>query len=84
LCGPAGLAASPQGSAVTRETAHDIFKQMIEIDTTDSIGSITLAAQAMAQRLIDAGFPKSDVVVIGPNEHKGNMVARKSLTAGRS
>jgi acetylornithine deacetylase/succinyl-diaminopimelate desuccinylase-like protein len=60
----------------TRETAHDIFKQLIEINTTDSIGSTTVAAQAMAQRLLDAGFPAADVIVLGPNPRKGNMVAR--------
>jgi acetylornithine deacetylase/succinyl-diaminopimelate desuccinylase-like protein len=30
----------------------------------------------MAQRLFDAGFLASDVVVMGPNARKGNMVAR--------
>jgi acetylornithine deacetylase/succinyl-diaminopimelate desuccinylase-like protein len=73
---PAAGAAAPQSDAVTRETAHDIFKQLIEINTTDSIGSTTVAAQAMAKRLLDAGFPAADVVVIGPNDRKGNMVAR--------
>src|ERR1700746_2775285 len=68
--------AAPETPAEIHETAHDIFKQLIEINTTDSIGSTTVAAQAMAQRLLDAGFPKADVVVIGPNERKGNMVAR--------
>ena len=56
--------------------AHDIFKQLIEINTTDSIGSTTVAAQAMAKRLLDAGFPPADVTVLGPNDRKGNMVAR--------
>ena len=56
--------------------AHDIFEQLIEINTTDSIGSTTVAAEAMAKRLLDAGFPKADVVVMGPNARKGNMVAR--------
>jgi acetylornithine deacetylase/succinyl-diaminopimelate desuccinylase-like protein len=60
----------------TRTLAHDIFKQLIEINTTDSIGSTTVAAQAMAKRLLDAGFPAADVVVLGPNDRKGNMVAR--------
>src|ERR1700726_3428659 len=60
----------------TRKMAHDIFKQLIEINTTDSIGSTTVAAQAMAQRLLDAGFPATDITVLGPNERKGNMVAR--------
>ena len=60
----------------TRQLSHDIFKELIEINTTDSVGSTTLAAQAMAKRLLDAGFPASDVQVLGPNARKGNMVAR--------
>jgi acetylornithine deacetylase/succinyl-diaminopimelate desuccinylase-like protein len=71
----AGGAATPTDPA-TRQLAHDIFKQLIEINTTDSVGSTTVAAQAMAQRLLDAGFPAADVTVVGPNERKGNMVAR--------
>jgi acetylornithine deacetylase/succinyl-diaminopimelate desuccinylase-like protein len=66
----------PAAAAEDRKTAHDIFKQLIEINTTDSVGSTTVAAQAMAQRLLDAGFAAGDVTVIGPNERKGNMVAR--------
>ena len=62
--------------SAAHDTAHDIFKQLIEINTTDSIGSTTLAAQAMAKRLLDAGFPAADVTVVGPNDRKGNMVAR--------
>jgi acetylornithine deacetylase/succinyl-diaminopimelate desuccinylase-like protein len=76
LCAQAAWPAASQTDAATRETAHDIFKQLIEINTTDSIGSTTVAAQAMAKRLLDAGFSKADVVVIGPNDRKGNMIAR--------
>ena len=79
IFGVSAQAAAPASSAedaVTRKNAHDIFKQLIEINTTDSVGSTTVAAQAMAQRLLDAGFPKADVVVLGPNDRKGNMVAR--------
>src|ERR1700726_4054923 len=68
----------------TRKMAHDIFKQLIEINTTDSIGSTTVAAQAMAQRLLDAGFPAADVTVMGPNERKGNLIARYRGKAGKS
>ncbi len=73
---------TPQSDAAVRATAHDIFKQLIEINTTDSIGSTTVAAQAMARRLLDAGFAPADVVVVGPNERKGNMVARYRGKAG--
>ena len=78
----ASWTAQPDVDAVTRKLAHDIFKQLIEINTTDSVGSTTVAAQAMAQRLLDAGWPKADVVVLGPNERKGNMVARYRGKAG--
>jgi acetylornithine deacetylase/succinyl-diaminopimelate desuccinylase-like protein len=67
---------SAQVDDATKLLAHDIFKQLIEINTTDSVGSSTLAAQAVAKRLLDAGFPASDVQVLGPNERKGNLVAR--------
>jgi acetylornithine deacetylase/succinyl-diaminopimelate desuccinylase-like protein len=60
----------------TRKLAHDIFQQLIEINTTDSVGSTTVAAQAMAKRLLDAGFAAKDVQVLGPNDRKGNLVAR--------
>jgi acetylornithine deacetylase/succinyl-diaminopimelate desuccinylase-like protein len=58
------------------QTARDIFKQLIEINTTDSVGNVTSAAEAMAKRLRAAGFPESDVQVLGPNDRKKNMVAR--------
>jgi acetylornithine deacetylase/succinyl-diaminopimelate desuccinylase-like protein len=60
----------------TRQLSREIFKQLIEINTTDSVGSTTVAANAMRQRLLDAGFPAADVVVLGPNDRKGNMVVR--------
>ena len=59
-----------------RQLAHDIFKQLIEINTTDSVGNVTAASEAMAQRLREAGFADSDIRVIGPNDRKKNMVAR--------
>ena len=31
-------------------TAHEIFKQLIEINTTDSVGNVIIAAEAMADR----------------------------------
>lgn len=77
-----GWCAADASEAVTRRNAHDIFKQLIEINTTDSIGSTTVAAEAMAKRFLEAGFPKADVVVLGPNDRKGNMVARYRGRAG--
>jgi len=66
----------PALDAKDRELAHDIFKQLIEINTTDSVGNVTTAAKAMQQRLLDAGFSADDLYVGGPNDRKGNLVAR--------
>jgi acetylornithine deacetylase/succinyl-diaminopimelate desuccinylase-like protein len=60
----------------TRNLAHNIFKQLIEINTTDSVGNVTTASEAMAQRFRDAGFPESDIHVLGPNDRKKNLVVR--------
>ena len=59
-----------------RRLARDVFHQLIEIDTTESTGSTSGAATAMAARLKDAGFPDADVVVVGPDDRHGNVVAR--------
>ena len=60
----------------TKQYAHDVFKQLIEINTTDSVGNVTTAAEAMAQRFRDAGFPESDIQIMGPNDRKKNVVVR--------
>jgi acetylornithine deacetylase/succinyl-diaminopimelate desuccinylase-like protein len=70
------LPALAQLEPQTKQLSREIFQQLIEINTTDSVGSTTVAANAMAKRLLDAGFPKQDVVVLGPNDRKGNLVAR--------
>lgn len=82
VCGHAAASAPIQSAAAIHDMAHDLFKELIEINTTDSIGSVTVAAQAMAKRLLEAGFPKADVVVLGPNDRKENMVARYRGKAG--
>jgi acetylornithine deacetylase/succinyl-diaminopimelate desuccinylase-like protein len=60
----------------SRTLARSIFQELIEINTTDSVGNVTTAAEAMAKRLRAAGYPDSDVVVLGPNARKKNLVAR--------
>jgi len=60
----------------TKQLAHDIFKQLIEINTTDSVGNVSTAAEAMAQRFREAGFPDTDIHIGGPNDRKTNVVVR--------
>ena len=69
-------ASQAQIDDATRKLSHDIFKQLIEINSTDSVGSVTAAAEAMAQRFRDAGFPETDIQILGPNDRKKNVVVR--------
>lgn len=75
--GPQAPVTAPGADLLPHQAlARDILKQLIEIDTTDSNGDNTAAAQAMADRLLAAGFPSEDVQVLAPVERKGNLVAR--------
>src|SRR5215470_10220797 len=57
--------------------ARDIYKELIEINTTDTpAGNVTKAAEATAARLKAAGFPATDMQVIGPDPRKGNLILR--------
>jgi acetylornithine deacetylase/succinyl-diaminopimelate desuccinylase-like protein len=60
----------------TDQEARALLKQLIEINTTDSVGNVSQAAEAMAERLRAAGFPEKDVQLAGPNERKKNLVVR--------
>lgn len=66
-----------------RELARDIFRELVEIDTTDEVGSTTKAAEAMAARLRAAGFSDDDVVVVTPEPRHGNLVGRLRGTGAR-
>ena len=44
------------GDAAADSLAHEIFKELIEINTTDSAGSVTAAAEAVAAHFHAAGF----------------------------
>ena len=86
LIGPAApsLAAqkvAPPGPATL--TAHqrigrEIYQQLVEINTVDSVGSVTKAVYAMAARFRAAGFPAEDIQILVPagKPTKGNLVVR--------
>jgi len=56
---------------------RDLYKELVEINTTLSVGSCTAAAEAMGARLKAAGFPAEDVKVVVADGHpkEGNLVA---------
>ena len=73
----------PSASQPDREEARDLFKQLIEINTTDTpAGNVTTAAAAMQKRFLDAGFAPDDVHLLGPEPRKQNLVVRMRGTAG--
>ena len=76
----AAIVFSATAAAADRQDPHqlarDLFKQLIEIKTTESAVGSTPAAEAMAQRLLAGGFAAEDVQVVGPGGRKQNLVAR--------
>ena len=59
-----------------RRLVRAIYEQLVNSNTSFSTGQTTPAAEAMAARLLDAGFAREDVVVAGAAPHKANLVAR--------
>jgi acetylornithine deacetylase/succinyl-diaminopimelate desuccinylase-like protein len=74
LC--AGVAYAQASGESPNALSRSIFQELIEINTTDSVGNVTTAAEAMATRLRAAGFADSDIALLGPNARKKNLVVR--------
>jgi acetylornithine deacetylase/succinyl-diaminopimelate desuccinylase-like protein len=67
----------PHASASDRAEALAIFKQLIEINTTDTPqGNVTTGTTVMQKRFLDAGFAPEDVQLLGPDPRKQNLVVR--------
>jgi acetylornithine deacetylase/succinyl-diaminopimelate desuccinylase-like protein len=73
-----GISAAAVGAqaAPHQRLAREVFEELIEINTVDSVGNNTTAAEAMARRFRAAGFPDRDIFVGGPRADKGNIVVR--------
>lgn len=56
---------------------RDIYKELVETNTSLSVGSCTLAAERMAARLRTAGLPQADVHLYAAPDHpqEGGLVA---------
>ena len=59
-----------------QKLAFAIYKELVEINTVTATGDTAAAADAMAARLLAAGFAPEDVKVFQPAPRKGNLVAR--------
>ena len=79
LCGVASAqTATPPAVVRPDQLAFKaLYKELVEINTTLSVGSCTKAAEAMGARLTAAGFPAADVRVVVHPDHprEGNLVA---------
>jgi acetylornithine deacetylase/succinyl-diaminopimelate desuccinylase-like protein len=62
---------------------REIYQELVEINTTDSVGDTAKAAEAIAARLKTGGLPAADVQVISTGPRKGNLVARLRGTGAR-
>ena len=69
---------APTSLTPQQQEARAIYKEMVEINTADSVGSVTRAAEAVAARFRAAGFPAADIHLVGPADRpaKQNLIVR--------
>src|SRR5882757_5977118 len=66
-----------------QQLGHDLFKELIETDTTHSTGDTTKAAEVLAKRFRAAGFPEADLKILGPTATNKNLILRYHGTGAR-
>jgi acetylornithine deacetylase/succinyl-diaminopimelate desuccinylase-like protein len=74
LAGPVHGAQAPAGDEAA---FRDLYKELVEINTTRSVGSCTRAAEAMRARLAAAGIPAADMQILAPPDrpNDGALIA---------
>ena len=65
-----------QQLSANQQFLKDVYKELIEINSSVMTSGTTIAAQAMARRFRDAGFPEQDIYMGGPRADKHNLVVR--------
>src|ERR1700722_11164294 len=73
---PPSFPATTQNLHPQQQSALDIYRQLLEINTTASVGDTYEAAHARAARLVPAGFPEAAVHAFESAAKRGNLVAR--------
>jgi acetylornithine deacetylase/succinyl-diaminopimelate desuccinylase-like protein len=85
-CALTPIEAGPSGSTTNvaeQQLARDIYRELVEINTSQSAGDTYKAAQAMAARLKAAGFTDNEVQTFETGPKRGNLVARLRGTGKR-
>ncbi|MEE8385596.1 MAG: M20/M25/M40 family metallo-hydrolase [Dehalococcoidia bacterium] len=71
-----------QEPAEYRALAREILVELVAYETTDGAEQTVPAAEAMARRLLEGGYPAEDVHVLGPRPDLGNLVVRLRGSGG--
>jgi acetylornithine deacetylase/succinyl-diaminopimelate desuccinylase-like protein len=74
LVPPVAAAVATQNAEVLRGRA--LLRELIGTDTTPNHGSTTAAAEKLARRFRDAGFAAHDIMLLGDEPLKRNLVVR--------
>ena len=71
------LASPPQDTPAGQQRFRELYKELVETNTTPSSGNCTLAAERMAARLRSAGIPDRDLHPFSTPEYpkEGGLVA---------
>lgn len=74
---PVGASAAGTKPDAGEAAFRGLYKQLVEINTTLSVGSCTEAAKAMQARLVAGGLPAADTQLLVPPERPkdGNLIA---------
>src|SRR6476659_8052767 len=72
----ATTAGAQQSLTADQQFAKDVYKELLEINTSNMTSGTTAAANAMAKRFRDAGFAESDIFLGGVRPDKHNLVVR--------
>src|SRR5512141_821392 len=78
LCAGGGVAgAKPAVTGADEAAFRALYKELVEINTTRSVGNCTQAAEAMRKRLLAAGIPAVDTQILAPPEapNDGALIA---------
>ena len=78
MCMSVGMASAQAAAPGADEVSfRALYKELVEINTTRSVGNCTQAAEAMRKRLIAAGLPAADTQILAPPEapNDGALIA---------
>ena len=72
----ANRAPAQQSLTPEQQFAKEIYKELLEINTSNMTSGTTVAANAMAKRFRDAGWAEQDIFLGGVRADKHNLVVR--------